>query len=104
MKPLSYFIIFLAFSLCVLPIAQAVDIMPGMQGPGHLDNAPVNLVTGLVKDVQGDWCIVEDSQGGEWRIQVDQNTDTVGHVLQGVKIMARVASDGHAQEVTILRY
>jgi hypothetical protein len=61
------------------------------------------MVSGRVTDVQGDWCIVQDSQGTEWKIQVDKYTDTIGDVLPGVVIAAIVEPDGHAKQVKVLQ-
>ena len=102
MKALSYFIMAFTISLCVVPFAQAVEIND-LTEERQMDRSPMTtMISGLVKDVQGDWCIVQDSQGIEWRIQVDDHTDTIGHVLPGVTVTAMVESDGHAQQVKVL--
>ncbi|MDR4494146.1 MAG: hypothetical protein R3B74_06945 [Nitrospirales bacterium] len=101
MKFLSYLTIVLAISLCIVPVAQSLDMI-GMTDQEQITTVPLTMVSGTVKEVQGDWCIVEDSQGTEWRIQVDKYTDKIGHVLPGVMISAKVEADGHAKEVKVM--
>lgn len=101
MKFLSYLAIVFAISLCMVPVTQALDVI-GMTDQEQMTTVPLTMVSGTVKEIQGDWCIVEDSQGTEWRIQVDKYTDRIGHVLPGVMISAEVEPDGHAKEVKVM--
>jgi len=100
MKSLSNFILVFAVSLCIVPCVQASemrDLMEQAQNENLL-----TMISGIVQDVQGAWAVVEDSQGDEWKIQIDDYTDTIGQVLPGVTIMAMVESNGHAKEVKVL--
>jgi hypothetical protein len=101
MKSFSYFIAVFAISWCIVPFAQASE-MRDMTEQAQKENL-LNMVSGIVQDVQGDWCLIEDSQGAEWKIKVDAYTDTIGQVLPGVTIMAMVEPNGHAKEVKVLR-
>ncbi|MGD9852624.1 MAG: hypothetical protein AB7T38_15310 [Nitrospirales bacterium] len=101
MKSFSYLIMVFALSAGVVPFAQSVEIM-GMTEQEQITTVPLTAVSGTVKEVQGDWYVVQDLQGTEWRIQVDKYTDTIGHVLPGVMISAMVEADGHAKEVKVL--
>jgi hypothetical protein len=98
--PFSYLIMLFAIALCALPFAQAAEMSERTEG-AQMEQAPVNL-TGYVKDIQGDLCVVEDSQGNEWQIKVDNYTDQIGDVLPGVTIVAEVEENGHAKEVKVL--
>jgi hypothetical protein len=105
MKSFSYFISVFVISLCIVPFAQATemrDMTSDMTEQAQKEKL-LTMVSGIVQDVQGDWCFVEDSQGAEWKIQVDGYTDTIGQVLPGVTIMAMVEPNGHAKEVRVLR-
>ena len=105
MKFFSYFITVFFISICAIPSAQASN-MRGMTNDlteqAHKEGL-LSMVSGIIQDVQGDWYVVQDSQGTEWRIQVDQYTDTIGRVLPGVTIIAMVERDGHAKEVKVLQ-
>ena len=101
MKFLSHLTIVFAISLCMVPVARSLDVI-GMTDQEQITTVPLTIVSGTVKEVQGDWCIVEDSQGTEWRIQVDKFTDRIGHVLPGVMVSAKVEPDGHAKEVKVM--
>lgn len=101
MKSFSYFISVFAISWCIVPFAQASE-MRDMTEQAQKENL-LNMVSGIVQDVQGDWCLIEDSQGAELKIKVDAYTDTIGQVLPGVTIMAMVEPNGHAKEVKVLR-
>ena len=100
MKYSPYLIMFFAISLCALPFAQATEMSERTEG-AQMDRAPVNL-TGMDTDIQGDLCIVQDSEGKEWKIQVDNYTDQIGQVMTGVVIIAKVEENGHAKEVKVL--
>lgn len=105
MKPFSYSVAVFAISICMVPFAQASairDMTSDMNEQAQKENL-LTMISGIVQDVQGDWCLVEDSQGVEWKIQVDLYTDTIGQVLPGVTIMAMVEPNGHAKEVKVLR-
>lgn len=101
MKFLSFLTIAFGISFCMLPVAQSTE-MVGMTDQEQRTTVPLTMVSGTVKEVQGDWCIVEDSQGTEWRILVDKYTDKIGNVLPGVMIAAEVEPDGHAKEVKVM--
>ena len=100
MKTLLNFILVFALSLCIVPFVQASETRD-MTEQAQKENL-LTMVSGIVQDVQGDWFFVEDSQGTEWKIQVDDYTDTIGQVLPGVTIMAMVEPNGHAKEVKVL--
>ncbi|WP_447962714.1 hypothetical protein [Nitrospira sp. Ecomares 2.1] len=104
MKIFSYFIPVFFISIWGSPISQASE----MRGKSNDLTEQVHqkelltMVSGTVQDVQGDWCVVEDFEGTEWKIQVDKYTDTIGRVLPGVTIIAMVEGDGHAKKVKVL--
>lgn len=105
MKIFSNFITVLFISICVVPIAQASEMRgttDGLTEQAHRKEL-LSIVSGVVQDLQGDWCVVQDSQGTEWKIQVDKSTATIGRVLPGVMIIAMVERDGHAKKVKVLR-
>lgn len=102
MKSFSYYSMPFAIFLCVVPFVGASEMRDMMTEQAKKESL-VSMVSGIVQDVQGDWCVVQDSQGTEWKIQVDQYTDTIGQVLPGVTIMAMVEANGHAKEVKVLR-
>lgn len=101
MKSLSSFIFLMALSLCFLPNVQAAGIEEMTEG-GQAKTVPINMVTGEVKNVEGDWCVVQDNEGKEWKIKVDDYTDTIGNVMSGTTIIAMVEEDGHAKEVKVI--
>ncbi len=102
MKPFLYFVMGVAISMVGGPVSQAAD-MTNRTEQMQKESVPVTMLSGTVKDVQGDWCIVQDSQGTEWKIQVDNYTDTIGNVMPGVTIAAEVEADGHAKQVKVLQ-
>lgn len=98
---------FLAFSgimsvFWLFPNLQAAEI-PEMAEEAQEQEAPVNMVTGEITNVEGDWCVLQDTQGKEWKIQIDDYTTTIGQVMSGVTIMAMVEPNGHAKEVKVLQ-
>lgn len=105
MKIFPYFLTVFFISICVIPSAQASN-MRGMTND-FTEQAQkgglLSMVGGIVQDVQGEWCVVQDSSGNEWKIQVDQFTETIGRVLPGVTIIAMVEGDGHAKEVKVVK-
>jgi hypothetical protein len=101
MKYSPYLLMLFAISLCALPFAQALE-MSGRTEGAQMDRAPVMDLTGMVTDIQGDVCIVQDAEGKEWQIQVDKYTDQIGQVQPGVVIIAKVEEDGHAKQVKVL--
>lgn len=101
MKSFSYFIMGLFIFLCGKPFAQAAENM-GMTEKAERESLSMTMLSGEVKDVQGDWCVVQDSQGTEWKIQVDNYTETIGNVLPGVTIAALIEPGGHAKEVKVI--
>jgi hypothetical protein len=101
MKSISLFIVFSVLSFCLLSGVQAAGIEDMREG-AQQENVPVNMVTGEVKTVQGDWYVVQDIEGKEWKIKVDDYTDTIGNVMSGATIMAMIEEDGHAKEVKVL--
>lgn len=86
----------------LLPNFQAAEI-PVMTEEAQEQEAPVNMVTGEITNVEGDWCVLQDTQGNEWKIQVDDYTITIGHVMSGATIIAMVEPNGHAKEVKVLQ-
>lgn len=104
MNIFSYFITVFFISILVIPIGQASEIRGttnDLTEEAHQKEL-LSMVSGTVQDVQGDWCVVQDSEGTEWKIQVDKYTDTIGRVLPGVTIIAMVEGDGHAKKVKVL--
>ncbi|HNP60304.1 MAG TPA: hypothetical protein PKM72_05655 [Nitrospirales bacterium] len=104
MKIFSYFVIGFFISIWVSPIAEASEVRGttnDLTEQAHQKEL-LTMVSGTVQDVQGDWCVVEDFEGTEWKIQVDKYTDTIGRVLPGVTIIAMVEGDGHAKKVKVL--
>jgi hypothetical protein len=104
MKLLSSFFIVVAISLFAVSFIQAsemTDMTRDLSEQAQKESL-VNMISGVVQDVQGDWCVVQDSEGTEWKIQVDNYTDTIGNVLPGATIIAMVEPDGHAKEVKVL--
>ena len=101
MKSAFYFVMVFALLVGIAPVAQSVENM-GMTEQDPSLTVPVTAVSGIVKEAQGDWVIIQDLEGTEWRIQVDKYTQTIGHVLPGVMITAMVEADGHAKEVKVL--
>ncbi len=101
MKSFSYSMMVFFFSLFSTPFTQAAESV-GMTEKADRESLPMTMLSGEVKDVQGDWCVVQDSQGTEWKIQVDNYTETIGNVLPGVMIAAMVEPDGHAKEVKVM--
>ena len=104
MKYSSVLMMLFAIFLIALPVTQAAEMTQGperTQERMQMDRSTVNLA-GVVKDVKGDLYTVQDSQGIDWEIHIDKYTDTIGHVLPGVMIMAKVESNGHAKEVKVL--
>jgi hypothetical protein len=103
MKSLSNFIPVFALSLCIVPFVQASEMRDKMDMTEQAQKENLlTMVSGIVQDIHGDWAVVEDSQGAEWKIQVDDYTTTIGQVLPGVTIMAMVEPNGHAKEVKVL--
>ena len=104
MKFLSSFIIVVAMSIFVVSFTQASEMadMNRDLSEQAQEKSLVNMISGVVQDVQGDWCIVQDSEGTEWKIKVDNYTDTIGDVLPGVTIVAMVDPNGHAEEVKVI--
>lgn len=102
MKLILGFVISLVLSFGGISMAQADDISSMTEGT-QKKAVPSTMISGKVTDMQGDWCIVQDSQGTEWKIQVDKYTDTIGDVLPGVVIAAIVEADGHAKQVKVLQ-
>lgn len=105
MKIFPYSITVLFLSIFVIPFVEASDMrgMPNdLTEQAHKEGL-LSMVSGIVQDVEGDWCVVQDSQGTEWKIQVDKYTDTIGRVLPGVTIIAMVEGNGHAKEVKVLQ-
>jgi hypothetical protein len=100
MKSLSNSILVFALSLCIVPFVQASE-MKDLMEQAQNENL-LTMISGIVQDVQGAWAVIEDSQGAEWKIQIDDYTDTIGQVLPGVTIMAMVEANGHAKEVKVL--
>lgn len=101
MKSFSYSMMVLFFSLFSVTIAQAAEKM-GMTENSERESLSITMLSGEVKDVQGDWCVVQDSEGTEWKIQVDNYTETIGNVLPGVTIAALIEPGGHAKEVKVM--
>jgi hypothetical protein len=101
MKLIYYFTIAMALSLGIVPLAHSQDSL-GITEPTVMENAPLTMVSGTVKAVQDDWFFVEDELGTEWKIQVDDYTQTIGLVQPGATIAAKVEADGHAKEVKVL--
>ena len=104
MKFFSSFIIVVAMSIFAVSFTQAsemADMNRDLSEQAQKESL-VNMISGVVQDVQGDWCIVQDSEGTEWKIQVDNYTDTIGNVLPGVTIVAMVDPKGHAEEVKVI--
>ena len=104
MKFFSSFIIVVAMSIFAVSLTQAsemADMNRDLSEQAQKESL-VNMISGVVQDVQGDWCIVQDSAGTEWKIQVDKYTDTIGNVLPGVTIVAMVDPNGHAEEVKVI--
>jgi hypothetical protein len=101
MKSLPVILFWMAFSLCFLSNIQAAGIEEMKEGV-QPENVP-NMVTGEVKNMEGEWCVVQDTEGNEWKIKVDDYTDTIGNVMSGVTIMAMIEEDGHAKEVKVLQ-
>lgn len=102
MKSILGFVICVVLSFGGVSIGQVADISSMTEG-AQKESVPSTMVSGRVTDMQGDWCIVQDSQGTEWKIQVDKYTDTIGDVLPGVVISAIVEADGHAKQVKVLQ-
>ncbi|WNM60014.1 hypothetical protein [Candidatus Nitrospira allomarina] len=99
----SFCYLFFGFFIFIfgVPLAQASEKL-GMAANTEREIASLTMLSGEVKDVDGDWCVVQDSEGTEWKIQVDNYTETIGNVLPGVTIAAMVEPDGHAKEVKVL--
>jgi hypothetical protein len=102
MKTMLGLFISLVFSLGGVSMAQGKNIFAMKEG-AQMGSASATMVSGLVTEMEGDWCIVQDSEGTEWKIQVDNYTDTIGNVLPGVVIAAIVDPDGHAKQVKVLQ-
>lgn len=104
MKTFSYFITVFCISIWISPISQASEIRGTTNDLTEQTHQKelLTMVSGTVQDVQGDWCVVQDFEGTEWKIQVDKYTDTIGRVLPGVTIIAMVEGDGHAKKVKVL--
>mgnify|MGYP006358704919 FL=1 len=103
MKTFLYVVMGIAISMVGIPVSQAANL-PDMTEPTKNESVPLTMVSGTVMDVQGDWCIVQDSQGTEWKIQVDNYTDTIGNVMPGAIIAAVVEADGHAKKVKVMQH
>jgi hypothetical protein len=103
MKSFMYFMMVMVVSFYVGSLARATEMkdVPDMTEQAQKAQL-LNMVSGVVQDVQGDWCVIQDSQGTEWRIKVDNYTDTIGNVLTGSTIIAMVEPDGHAKEVKVV--
>jgi hypothetical protein len=102
MKSLSFFMMLVAIALGVVTFVQAEKITDLMGAP-PVESLPMNMVTGVVKEVYGTWCLVQDSQDNEWKIEVDRYTDKTGHILPGVRITAMIEANGHAKVVKVLQ-
>ena len=102
MKTFLYVVMGIAISMVGIPVSQAANL-PDMTEPTKNESVPLTMVSGTVMDVQGDWCIVQDSQGTEWKIQVDNYTDTIGNVMPGAIIAAVVEPNGHAKKVKVMQ-
>lgn len=103
MKQLPFFALSVVLSvLWLLPNLQAAEI-PEMTEEAQEQEAQVNMVTGEITNVEGDWCVLQDTEGKEWKIQVDDYTTTIGQVMSGVTITAMVEPNGHAKEVKVLQ-
>lgn len=103
MKQLLFFPFLAGLSvLWLLPNLQASEI-PEMTEKAQEQEAPINMVTGEITNVEGDWCVLQDTEGKEWKIQVDDYTTTIGQVMSGVTIIAMVEPNGHAKEVKVLQ-
>ncbi|MDT3779033.1 hypothetical protein PJI16_15815 [Nitrospira sp. MA-1] len=104
MKIFSYFVIGFFISIWASPIAEASEVRGTTNDLTEQANQKelLTMVSGTVQDLQWDWCVVEDFEGTEWKIQVDKYTDTIGRVLPGVTIIAMVEGDGHAKKVKVL--
>lgn len=101
MKSFSYFMMGFLIFVCGVPFAQAAEKI-GMAENTEREILTMTMLSGEVKDVQGDWCVVQDSEGTEWKIQVDNYTETIGNVLPGVTIAALIEPGGHAKEVKVI--
>ena len=100
----SVLMMLFAIFLIALPVTQAAEMTQGperTQEQMQMDRSTVNLA-GVVKDVKGDLYTIQDSRGIDWEIHIDKYTDTIGHVLPGVMIVAEVETNGHAKEVKVI--
>lgn len=103
MKQLPLFPFFVVLSMVwLLPNLQAAEITE-MTEEAQEQEAQVNMVTGEITNVEDDWCVLQDTEGKEWKIQIDDYTTTIGQVMSGVTIVAMVEPNGHAKEVKVLQ-
>ncbi|WP_454061903.1 hypothetical protein [Candidatus Nitrospira salsa] len=101
MKPHTYLIMLFALSLWLVPVAQAGEFNNATRD-ASMDGHSLEMVSGIIKDVEGELFTVQDSQGIHWKIQVDRYTDTIGKVQEGAMITAMVESNGHAKLLKVL--
>jgi hypothetical protein len=102
MKTISCFMMAVALSFSLGSWGHAIemfDLFPRDQE----EEIPLNYVTGTVKAIDGNYCVVQDQTGMEWNIRLDTYTDTTGHIVPGATISATVDPNGQAMEVRVLR-
>jgi hypothetical protein len=79
---------------------RAAGMMP--PAPPHLRNGQQEIghtVEGEVVRIDGEYCFVEDLNGNEVRLVVNQSTVRTGPIKEGELIEARVNNDDHALSI-----
>jgi len=100
----------LGVSICLIGLAHALDydraagMMPS--APPHLRSGQQEIghtVEGEVVRIDGEHYFVEDPNGNEVRLVVNQSTLRMGPIKEGERIEARVNSDDHALSIRSVR-
>lgn len=102
MKTISCLMMAVAISFSQGSWGHAFELFDFFQRDQEED-IPLNYVTGTVKAIHGNYCVIQDLTGMEWNIRLDNLTDTTGPIVPGATISATVDPNGQAMEVRILR-
>jgi hypothetical protein len=100
----------LAIGDCIIGLAYAMDydraagMMPS--APPHLRSGQQEIghtIEGEVVRIDGEHYFVEDRNGNEVRLVVNQSTLRMGPIKEGEKVEARVNNDDHVLSIRSLR-
>jgi hypothetical protein len=100
----------LGVSICLIGLVHAMDydraagMMPS--APPHLQSGQQEIghtVEGEVLRIDGEHYFVEDPNGNEVKLVVDQSTLRMGPIKEGERVEARVNNDDHALSIRSLR-